>query len=147
MEWSDGSQTDEAITWDDIPAERYAKAGDFTVNGNVTVAASNAETATERAAGNTVTFPVTAKVTVAPASEGKGETDGNAGQNGQQEGQNDNSSTDTQHSNKPNAKPESKTKGAKALAKTGSAIAQLAVAAVAVTVLGCALFLRRRRNS
>lgn len=83
VEWSDNSQTDEPIVWDDIPAERYAKAGDFTVNGNVTVAATNAETATERAAGNTVTFPVTAKVTVAPASEtGNGETDNGNGETG-----------------------------------------------------------------
>ena len=33
--WSDGSTTDEAVTWEAVDASKYAQAGSFTVNGTV----------------------------------------------------------------------------------------------------------------
>ena len=49
--WSDGSTTDAAVTWADVPASKYAKVGTFSVKGIVTV--------------NGTDYEVTATVTVA----------------------------------------------------------------------------------
>ncbi|WP_243394316.1 Ig-like domain-containing protein [Bifidobacterium parmae] len=48
--WSDGSTTDAAVTWNDVPAAKYAKAGTFSVKGVATV--------------NGTDYEVTATVTV-----------------------------------------------------------------------------------
>ncbi|KFI98066.1 Ig-like domain-containing protein [Bifidobacterium stellenboschense] len=48
--WSDGSTTDAAVKWDDVPAAKYAKAGTFSVKGIATV--------------NGTDYEVTATVTV-----------------------------------------------------------------------------------
>lgn len=37
VHWSDGSTTDETVTWNDVPASAYAKVGSFTVKGTAFV--------------------------------------------------------------------------------------------------------------
>lgn len=78
--WSNGDETDEPVTWDEVKAEQYAKAGSFEVDGTVNVADTAVPATASGAAvtpslrvalraakaGEPVgkTFPVTAKVTV-----------------------------------------------------------------------------------
>ncbi|WP_093961156.1 RICIN domain-containing protein [Bifidobacterium vansinderenii] len=79
--WADGSETDEAVTWDAVPAESYAKPGSFEVKGKaagldvtVKVTVENAPVSVEKLAdvttnvGTVAQLPKTAKVKWADGS-------------------------------------------------------------------------------
>lgn len=150
VQWDNGVQTEETVTWAEYDKALLEKPGVFTVEGTLTVGPAKLMmrfARMMRAAADTEeakTFPVTAAITVVePATEnpGNGGTD-NPSNNGNGTSDNDDANQSSENDKK------LAQKRAKKLAQTGSSLLGVTVALVALLAAGgVSLVMSRKKNA
>lgn len=152
VQWDNGVQTEETVTWAEYDKALLEKPGVFTVEGTVTVGPAKLMmrfARMMRAAADTEeakTFPVTATITVVePATEP--ENPGNDGTDNPSNNGNGTSDNDDANQSSENGKKLAQ-KRAKKLAQTGSSLLGVTVALVALLAAdGVSLVMSRKKNA